>query len=48
MERELPTRARIVIADDHQLFRFALVVLLRECPDFEVVREAAPLKKGGR
>jgi len=41
MVRELPTRARIVIADDHPLFRFALVALLRECPDFEVVGEAA-------
>ena len=41
MERELPTRARIVVADDHPLFRFALVTLLRECPDFKVVGEAA-------
>ena len=40
MEGELPTRARIVIADDHPLFRFALVALLRECPDFEVIGEA--------
>ena len=41
MVRELPTRARIIIADDHPLFRFALVTLLRGCPDFEMVGEAA-------
>jgi DNA-binding NarL/FixJ family response regulator len=40
MKREVPTRARIVIADDHPLFRFAIVALLRECPDFEVIGEA--------
>ena len=37
----LPPTVRIVLADDHQLFREAVRVLLDDEPDFEVVGEAA-------
>jgi len=36
----LPPTVRIVLADDHQLFREAVRVLLDDEPDFEVVGEA--------
>ena len=35
------TRIRVLLADDHALFRKALAILFREEPDFEVVGEAA-------
>ena len=35
------TRIRVLLADDHALFRTALATLFREAPDFEVVGEAA-------
>jgi two-component system nitrate/nitrite response regulator NarL len=31
---------RLIIADDHALFRHGLIELLREQPDFEIVGEA--------
>ena len=34
-------KLRIVLADDHQMFRHALRALLEKEPDFEVVGEAA-------
>lgn len=36
----LPRTVRIVLADDHQLFRDAVRVLLNDEPDFDVVGEA--------
>ena len=38
---ESSRRVRIVVADDHPLFREAIVRAVRERPDFELVREAA-------
>lgn len=35
------THIRVLLADDHALFRKALAILFREEPDFEVVGEAA-------
>jgi NarL family two-component system response regulator LiaR len=40
IEYEPPTPARVVVADDHPLFRFASVDFLSQCPDLEVVGEA--------
>ena len=34
-------RIQVVIADDHQLFREGLCLLLKACPDIEVVGEAS-------
>ena len=34
-------RVRVVVADDHPLFREAIVRAVKERPDFELVREAA-------
>jgi DNA-binding NarL/FixJ family response regulator len=31
---------RVVVADDHPMFRFGLVAALRACQDLEVVAEA--------
>jgi len=44
-----PQRMQPHIKHSHTriVVRFALVALLRECPDFELVGEAAPLKKSG-
>ncbi len=39
--REVPTRLRVVVADDERPARAFLVALLRECADVEVVGEAA-------
>jgi two-component system, NarL family, nitrate/nitrite response regulator NarL len=36
-----PPRVRIVVADDHPLFREAIVRAVRERPEFELVAEAA-------
>jgi len=35
------SRVRVIVADDHPLFREAIVRAVRERPEFEVVREAA-------
>ena len=40
MEVQTPTPPRIVIADDHPLFRYALVNLLGRCANLEAVAEA--------
>jgi DNA-binding NarL/FixJ family response regulator len=41
LKSEASTAARIIVADDHPLFRAALVATLSGCSNFEVVGEAA-------
>jgi DNA-binding NarL/FixJ family response regulator len=41
MRSKVSTAARIIVADDHPLFRSALVDTLRRCPNVEVTGEAA-------
>lgn len=41
MNAEAPARIRIVVVDDHTLFRRGITALLSRVPDFDVVGEAA-------
>ncbi len=41
MNAESPARIRVVVVDDHTLFRRGIIALLSRVPEFEVVGEAA-------